>query len=435
MIGAVEERFQRRARSHLRFPVLLFGNRLLRNIFTLSLGELGARVMQVIAIIILARRLGSESFGYFILATTITTYLLLFVQLGLDIIAVRYVSQQQFGLSDLVASILGLRLTVATIVTVGLFIYVFIFGTDDPINRLLLIMSGLYFTNALSLRWPLLAREMMTPLALASFISQFCFFLGALLVLNDLQAAFAALAQVAGEVLAALYVWLAFNARCGHVRPSIDILLMRRLLSETWPIFLSLLLGTMMYNFDIIALRLMNKTAEIGVYAATYRCITVFSPFLLVMQSSIYPEFSRAWPDFSRIRRTAINLSLTSSVVLGGAGLLLCAFASPLLVLLYGEEFGSGARYLQVLSWILPIQGLRTISRQIVFAWRQQRVDTVNLAVAVTTNVVFDILLIPDYGALGCAVSSLAAELVFLFACWRSAWAVWRMSSQAYKAP
>jgi O-antigen/teichoic acid export membrane protein len=419
----------------LRFPVLLFGNRLLRNIFTLSLGELGARVMQVIAIIILARRLGSESFGYFILATTITTYLLLFVQLGLDIIAVRYVSQQQFGLSDLVASILGLRLTVATIVTVGLFIYVFIFGTDDPINRLLLIMSGLYFTNALSLRWPLLAREMMTPLALASFISQFCFFLGALLVLNDSQAAFAALAQVAGEVLAALYVWLAFNARCGHVRPSIDILLMRRLLSETWPIFLSLLLGTMMYNFDIIALRLMNKTAEIGVYAATYRCITVFSPFLLVMQSSIYPEFSRAWPDFSRIRRTAINLSLTSSVVLGGAGLLLCAFASPLLVLLYGEEFGSGARYLQVLSWILPIQGLRTISRQIVFAWRQQRVDTVNLAVAVTTNVVFDILLIPDYGALGCAVSSLAAELVFLFACWRSAWAVWRMSSQAYKAP
>ena len=435
MIGAVEERFKRRARSHLRFPVLLFGNRLLRNIFTLSLGELGARVMQVIAIIILARRLGSESFGYFILATTITTYLLLFVQLGLDIIAVRYVSQQQLGLSDLVASILGLRLTVATIVTVGLFIYVFIFGTDDPINRLLLIMSGLYFTNALSLRWPLLAREMMTPLALASFISQFCFFLGALLVLNDLQAAFAALAQVAGEVLAALYVWLAFNARCGHVRPSIDILLMRRLLSETWPIFLSLLLGTMMYNFDIIALRLMNKTAEIGVYAATYRCITVFSPFLLVMQSSIYPEFSRAWPDFSRIRRTAINLSLTSSVVLGGAGLLLCAFASPLLVLLYGEEFGSGARYLQVLSWILPIQGLRTISRQIVFAWRQQRVDTVNLAVAVTTNVVFDILLIPDYGALGCAVSSLAAELVFLFACWRSAWAVWRMSSQAYKAP
>ncbi len=419
----------------MRFPVLLFGNRLLRNIFTLSLGELGARVMQVIAIIILARRLGSESFGYFILATTITTYLLLFVQLGLDIIAVRYVSQKQFGLSDLVASILGLRLTVATIVTVGLFIYVFIFGTDDPINRLLLIMSGLYFTNALSLRWPLLAREMMTPLALASFISQFCFFLGALLVLNDSQAAFAALAQVAGEVLAALYVWLAFNARCGHVRPSIDILLMRRLLSETWPIFLSLLLGTMMYNFDIIALRLMNKTAEIGVYAATYRCITVFSPFLLVMQSSIYPEFSRAWPDFSRIRRTAINLSLTSSVVLGGAGLLLCAFASPLLVLLYGEEFGSGARYLQVLSWILPIQGLRTISRQIVFAWRQQRVDTVNLAVAVTTNVVFDILLIPDYGALGCAVSSLAAELVFLFACWRSAWAVWRMSSQAYKAP
>ena len=237
MIGAVEERFRGERDPICVFPHYCSATVCSGIFFTLSMGELGARVMQVIAIIILARRLGSKSFGYFILATTITTYLLLFVQLGLDIIAVRYVSQKQFGLSDLVASILGLRLTVATIVTVGLFIYVFIFGTDDPINRLLLIMSGLYFTNALSLRWPLLAREMMTPLALASFISQFCFFLGALLVLNNSQAAFAALAQVAGEVFAALYVWLAFNARCGHVRPSIDILLMRRLLSETWPIF------------------------------------------------------------------------------------------------------------------------------------------------------------------------------------------------------
>jgi O-antigen/teichoic acid export membrane protein len=185
----------------------------------------------------------------------------------------------------------------------------------------------------------------------------------------------------------------------------------------------------MMYNFDIIALNLMNRIAEIGVYAASYRCITVFSPLLLAIQSSIYPEFSRAWPEFLRIRRTAINLSLISFVTFGAAGLLLYALAGPILVLLYGEEFRSGAQYLQVLSWILPIQGLRTISRQIVYAWRQQRVDTGNLALAAITNVVLDILLIPEFGALGCAFSSLAAEVVFLFACSRSAYAVSRTSA------
>jgi O-antigen/teichoic acid export membrane protein len=236
----------------------------------------------------------------------------------------------------------------------------------------------------------------MTPLALASFMSQFCFFLGALLVLNHSQAPLAAFALVAGEVLAAGYLWWAFNSRYGHVRPRINIFLMGRLLSETWPVFVSVLLGTMMYNFDIIALTLMNRTAEIGVYAASYRCITVFSPFLLAIQSSIYPEFSRAWPDFSRIRRTAINLSLISFVTFGAAGLLVYALAGPILVLLYGEEFRS---------------------------------DTGNLALAATTNVVFDILLIPEFGALGCAFSSLAAEVVFLFACSRSAYAVSRTSA------
>ncbi len=333
-------------RSQLRLPALFFSSRLLRNIFTLSLGELSARAMQVLAIMILARRLGSESFGYFILATTITTYLLLVVQQGLDTIAVRCVSQQQFNLPDIVANILGFRLVVATMLTVGLFLYVFMLGPHDAVNLLLLIMSAQYFTNALSLRWPLVADQKMTPLALASFMSQFCFFLGALLVLNNSQAPLAAFAQVCGEVLATVYLWRAFNSLHGHVRPGINIFLIGRLLSETWPVFLSLLLSTMMYNFDIIALNLMNRTAEIGVYAASYRCITVFSPFLLAMHSSIYPEFSRAWPDFSRIRRTAINLSLISSVTFGSAGLLLYAFAGPLLV---GGNNGSIPR-----TWLYP---------------------------------------------------------------------------------
>jgi O-antigen/teichoic acid export membrane protein len=416
------------------FPAFFFSNRLVRNIFSLSVGELGARAMQVLAIIILARRLGNESFGYFVLATTITTYLLLVVQQGLDTIAIRCISQKQLELPDVVASILGFRLVVAAILTVGVSSYTFIFGLHDAVNVLLLIMSVQYFTNAFSLRWPLLAGEKMTALALASFMSQFCFFLGALLVFDHTEAPLAAFAQVAGEVLASVYLWWAFSSRYGHVRPRINIFLIGRLLSETWPVFLSLLLSTMMYNFDIIALKLMNRTAEIGVYAASYRCITVFSPFLLAIQSSVYPEFSRAWPDFSRIRRTAINVSLISFIAFGASGLLLYAFGGPILVLLYGEEYRSGAQYLQVLSWILPIQGLRTIPRQIVYAWRQQRVDTGNLAMAALTNVVFDILLIPNYGAFGCAVSSLAAELVFLFASSRSACGVARTSSQAGKA-
>lgn len=416
-------------RLQLHFTPLFFRNRLFRNFSTLSLGELGALVMQAFAAIVLARRLGSVSFGYFSLASTITTYLLLFVQQGLDTIAIRDVSQQQFNLPDLVANILGFRLMLAAILAVGLSLYLLIFGVHDTLNYLLIIMSALYFTNAFSLRWPLVARENPTPLARASLMSQFCFFLGALLVRDQSQVPLAAFAQVVGEVLAAFYLWLTFSSRFGWVQPSVNIALIVRLLSETWPVFLSLLLGAMMYNFDIIALKLMNRSAEIGVYAATYRIITVFGPFLLAMHSSIYPEFSRAWPHFSKIRRTVVNLSLLSSVVLGGAGLLLYALAAPLLVLLYGEEYRSGAQYLQVLSWILPIQGLRAISREIVYAWRRQRADTRNLAFAAGANVAFDIILIPTYGALGCAVSSLIAEVVFLFGSWQSAYVAWQTRS------
>ena len=124
----------------------------------------------------------------------------------------------------------------------------------------------------------------------------------------------------------------------------------------------------------------------------------------------------------------AFRLFLISSLAFGGAGLLLYALAGPL-VLLYAT---SSDRYR---PGYCPSKGYGPSRDRLFMHGGNNGVDIANLGIVATTNVVFDILLIPDYGALGCALSTLTAELVFLFACSRSAYPVARKSSQARKAP
>ena len=62
---------------------------MLKNLLTLSTGELVARGMHAVAFLLLARALGKEALGQFGFATAVTSYALLLVMQGFDAIAMR----------------------------------------------------------------------------------------------------------------------------------------------------------------------------------------------------------------------------------------------------------------------------------------------------------------------------------------------------------
>ena len=270
---------------------------------------------------------------------------------------------------------------------------------------------GLHAANAVTARWTFLARERFQPAAAATFLSQGIFFSGALLFVRGPQdLMIAAWAQVAGELAAALYLWMAAD----RPMPRLDSDFSRALMKESWPVTMSLFLGAMMYNFDMLALSWMGRKTEVGLYLAGYRCITVFSPLLGVLQSVLLPRFSRSWPDYGSIRNHAWRAGMLVALALTVAALLLSVFAEVILTLLFGSGFSEAAKLLRVMAWILPVQGARVVARQILLAYRQQHWDSYNVLAAVAANVILDFALIPRLGALGCAFSTLASEVVFL---------------------
>ena len=125
----------------------------------------------------------------------------------------------------------------------------------------------------------------------------------------------------------------------------------------------------------------------------------------------------RSLPDYSSLRARVGWLSFYASGALALAALLIAVYADRILRLLFGPEFEEGSKILRMLAWALPIQGIRAIMRPAIFAFHLQRLDTRNLAFGVAANASFDLLLIPRWGAFGCAVSTIVSEVALLIGC------------------
>jgi O-antigen/teichoic acid export membrane protein len=387
----------------------------LKTFLTLSSGEAVARGLHALAILWLVRALKPDSFGVFELALSITSYAVLAVQQGFDTVAIRGISSDTGSAGSWLWRVVRLRLRFVVPV-LALLLAAGLWHRDNALGILLLALSGSAVAGALTPRFVFLGLEQARQPAIASVLTQAIFLTAvAAFVRTPEHGLRAALGWVAGEAAAAALLWWLLP-RGG--RTPAPVAGYGPLLRESWPITLTLLLSQITYNFDVLALGLLGRRAEIGYYLAAYRCITVFWPLMLQFQASLLPRMVR-WQVGGRAleeRARAVAWLSVSPAVLASLGLF--AVAPVLVQQLFGQAYQPAIFYLRILAWLLPLQVVRLIGRQVLVARGQQSSDTWTTASGAITNMAVDLALIPRYGAMGCAVSALCAAAVMALSNW-----------------
>jgi O-antigen/teichoic acid export membrane protein len=307
--------------------------------------------------------------------------------------------------------IFSLRLTVAAILVLAAAAYAW---TGGPSGAVLLVLSLSFFPIAMTPRWLLLAAADVRPLAIGGMVSQGIFLL--VVVFAPHGAIIAAGGAAAGEAVSAAYCYWVARKHAGVMKLGWDRKFHREILREARPAAISLVMGTMMANFDVIALALLGRRDQIGLYVSAYRPLTFFAPLLGVLQNTILPRYAAAWPDYSKIRAHVRELSAATLLVMTGAAVVIYWQAPLVLRLLFGAPFLEGTPLLRVLVWALIPQGVRCVVRQLLYAFRLEGRDLRNIQGAVAVNAVVDLILIPRIGALGCAYSTVVSETVYLLA-------------------
>jgi len=388
-----------------------------RNFLALGSGEVIARLVAFAATVYLARTLGASYYGIIGFATAVVLYLSRIADGGMELgIGVREIAADPSGLDRVVPTILTARLLAAIVVSGGLALLgLLVF--PQPEGTVLALYGLTLLAVGASSRWIYLGLEQPGLVAAVRTGGEtLMVLLVFLLVRSPAHLTRAPLAQFAGDAAAAVILlgWLA--ARGHSLRPRLDPAVVRRLLPRAGSMVGASLLGLMIYNSDLVFLRVFEGTASVGYYAVAYTLVSFMSNVGVAYALSLLPTLTRLRAALDRQHRlyhtaTAHVFAATLPVALGGTIL-----ASGIITLVFGDGYAHSAAALRILVWAIPVSVLRDVAIvALMSAGRERRIFELT-AWAAALNLLLNLLLIPRYSLIGAAAATVATETVRMVA-------------------
>lgn len=377
------------------------------------LGAFGARTVGGLTVTILvARTEGPLGLGRFQLALAVTLLLSFLVTLGLQKQLVRELARRPDRARERVDAALLLALVAGFLVSLAVLGVGAGFGLD--VELVMIAMLALIADSAtrivMALFWAL---ERMRYETISVGIQEAAFVaLTVPALASGLGARGALLAYLASRVVGFVVAWVIAAARLGcPTRPRWVPGVMASTLRSTIPFAVDDGLSLAYIRVDAVMLGAFRGQTAVGLYQAATNLVLYLNILPRMLNMSMYPQMSRAWPgrpdELRRLRDFSLRLlSLVSLPIAVGSFLL----APRILELIYGQGFGRAVVVYQLLAPIIPIRmlgntlgtALTSVDRQ---GWR-----TVAVGVAAAANVALNLLLIPMWSIVGAAVATLVTE-------------------------
>ncbi|MGI9076968.1 MAG: flippase [Gemmatimonadaceae bacterium] len=391
-----------------------------RNFLALGSGEVVARVLAFASSVYLARALGPEGYGVIGFAIAVLLYFNRIADGGLDLVGMREVAHDHTAASRIAGPVVAFRLAssalLALLLAVGSLVWL-----PERDGVVLALFAPTLIAIGASTRWVHLGLERGKYPAVARVIGEA---LGLALIILFVRGADDLLGVplahlAAGSLTAALLAWW---LREHEIRIALgwDWEVMRPLLARSYRVVLASLLGILVYNSDLIMLRAFHDVRTAGYYAAAYTPISLAISIGMAYRMSLLPTLTRLGAGNRQHELYHTALAHVFAVVLPAAigG---CILAPQAIALIFGKEYMEAAPVLQLLIWAIPFAQLREAPiAALVSHAREDRMLHLN-AMGTVLSIGMNLVLIPRYGMIGAAASTVATEgartiLAFVFA-------------------
>lgn len=378
----------------------------------------------LVATVLVARLEGPTGLGRYQFAMMLTLLLSFLVLLGLQKLLVRELAR---GPEETRASLEGaifVSLVLGAAFTAIVFLVVRLLGTDPVISFLLVVASLALMADAvarveLSLFW---AFEKMRYEAETVVLQEVAFVAGTIAALAlgyGVQGVM--VMYLASRVLGAAVAWAIAAKRFGYVlvpRPHRGVL--APMLRRTVPFAIDDALSLAYIRADAVLLGVMKGATAVGFYNAATNLVLYLNILPRMLNMSLYPRMSRAWPhrlgELGGLRDGSLRILGAISMPITVGSFLL---AGKLFDLVYGEGFDNAVACYLILVPVIPIRMLgNTVGTALTSADGQTQ-RTVAVSVAAVANILMNLYAIPRWSYLGAAGTTLITETaLFLGTAW-----------------
>lgn len=381
-----------------------------RNFLVLVSGEMVSRVIAFGVTVFVARVLGAEGYGVIAFALGINLYFSKLADFAVEWVGAREISRLRESFTHLAAAILGVRLTVMLLLA-GVSITVVQLTLPAPERDVLSLYLLTMIPLAANTKWIHLGLEDASPIGLARVLGEM---LGLVIVLAFMTRTVALwvppVAQIASEVMAAVFLLLVLRQRGHRFGLSLDMELALPVFRSGLPLVIHMMLGLFIYNSDLIFLRLFRDSEQVGYYAAAYTLISLLANLGISYGMSLLPAMTRLGAGTAAERaqyHTALAqvFAVCLPVSVGG-----CLLAPAIIGLAFGEQYGASVLALQILIWSIPLSIFRNVPWSALISRERQDLLLKAVVIGAIVNIALNVTLIPLYGMQGAAVATVITE-------------------------
>jgi len=359
------------------------------------------------------RVLGPAAIGQVNWNAALLAFLTLLASPGLALVGQRDIAANPKETASITSLVLGLQ------TLFGLAAYAVVVGIAllDPrggqASALLMIQGVIILINVGSTIWVLQAHQRMAGPAIASLVINLLQIPALLLLIRepgDIYL-FAAYTLPFSLALVGYYFWYLQHhgiLRFADIRPRLAA--GGKLLSEAWPLALSLLAVLVVYNGGAILLGFTHSDVEIGLYTTAYKLMFISSVVSGAMMNAYFPVLSQVAGD--RIQAGRVAHDFATLMVWMGLPIAALGWACGRHVndLLFGAQFAAAGPYFEGLCVVVALTFTSIGLGTPLLAWGHQRLHLKIIATSAAASLALNALLIPQYGSWGAITALLLAE-------------------------
>jgi O-antigen/teichoic acid export membrane protein len=388
---------------------------MLRNMAYASVSAASAALLLVL-FIIAGRTLGDVEFGKFSFALALGTIFETLMDFGLHQVTIRAVARDRTQATELLHHTLGIKLIWGGVALVALMAAATILRPEWDVRIACYLLGGSLVLRSymLTIRGVLqgLERFGWDSVVVAADRAILLTF-GAIALVSGTGLRGLAIAFVLARATAlALAAWLT-QAQLGGVGLRFDRAIWRRLQTTALPLGFFLVVLNLYSYVDGVMLGVMRGNVETGLYAAAYRTYEGMSYLPSIIASVLTPRLSELFVSNRAAHRSVALRGLAGSVglalLVGGAAYVL---ATPLLTLLFSDQFAPAASPFRILCLGLPLVFAIWVLHAITISVNRETLLVKTAIVGLAVNVSLNLYVIPRMGAEGAALATVVGELV-----------------------
>ncbi len=367
---------------------------------------------------LLARYLGTENFGlinyslaYIIIFTTITN-------LGIDNIIVNEIINKREETGKLIGTTIYLRLSSSIFSIFSIYLIVSYLNVNQTtiliitmiqsISLLFVVFESIeyWFQSNLQSKYIVISKSIAF-----SIVSIWRL----ILIYFEKSLYYFAAATIIEATIIAIFM-IIFYVKFKGPRLSFSFQTAKQLLSKSYHFFIAGLLIMIYTQIDKILLGQMTDVNTVGVYTAamSVASLWVFIPYALIESARPIIMASKGQSEDSYMKKmkqlycSIIWISIVASV-------LITLFSKIIILIIYGNQFIDSVNILIILIWSRIFSLIGSTRAIWLTVENLGKFQVIFVGIGAVLNIILNLILIPRYGAIGAAYSTLIAEIVSTF--------------------